>query len=85
MEKYALYHPTSGKYLSNYFYDRKNKHYTFHISEDIQDIWTWNEKSHAERQLSMMFPNPSTAPFEVQEFSMTVPKWNVYDEPIDED
>lgn len=85
MEKYALYHPASGKYLSNYFYDSKNKSYSFHVSEDIQDIWTWDEKSYAERQLSMLFSNPSTAPLEVKEFSMTVPKWNVYDDEDESD
>lgn len=84
MEKYALYHPASGKYLSNYFYDSKNKSYSFHVSNDIQDIWTWNGKSHAERQLRLLFPNPSTALLEVKEFSMTVPKWNVYEDESDD-
>lgn len=81
MEKYALYHPASGKYLSNYFYDSKNKSYSFHVSNDIQDIWTWNEKSHAERQLNLLFNRHHCQPnFVIIILDFCVNHWSIVED-----
>ena len=72
MEKwYGLYHPASGKYISNFFCNYTNKHYTFHLANDIQDIRVWLNKASSEEQLKRMFNNPEDAPLEVREVKRT--------------
>lgn len=35
MKKFALYHPFSGKYVSNLVYDRKTKQYNFQLTYNL--------------------------------------------------
>lgn len=48
MKKFVLYHPFSGKYVSNLSYDRKSKKYNFKLTHNLNEISTWGTRSGAE-------------------------------------
>ena len=76
MASYGLYHPASGKFVSNYI---RNLHgrYEVQLANDIQDTRIWAKKESAELQLRKLLNDPDDDMLEVREVSLTVPKWNV--------
>lgn len=38
MKKYVLYHPFSGKYVSNLSYDRRREGYNFQLTHNVNEI-----------------------------------------------
>lgn len=67
MKKFALYHPFSGKYVSNLVYDRKTKQYSFQLTYDMYKIRYWNSRSSAEAQAQRLFAWNRNVGLEVKE------------------
>ena len=55
MKRFALYHPFSGKYVSNLSYDRKTKKYNFRLTHNVNEISIWRTRSGAEAQARRLF------------------------------
>ena len=65
MKKFALYHPFSGKYVSNLSYDRKR--YNFKLTHNLNEISIWRTKSGAEAQARRLFAWYRNVVLEVKE------------------
>lgn len=76
MTSYGLYHPASGKFVSNYIHDLHGR-YKIQLANDIQDTRIWTKKESADMQLKKLLKNPDDNTLEVRKVSRTVPKWNV--------
>lgn len=48
MKMFALYHPFTGKYVSNLVYDRRNKKYNFQLTYNLNNVTVWKTRSSAE-------------------------------------
>ena len=55
MRQFVLYHPFTGKYVSNLVYDRKTKQYRFDLTYDLYKIRYWNSRSSAEAQVQRLY------------------------------
>lgn len=77
MATYALYHTSSGQYVSGYLYNSLKKRYVIRLTTDMQDIRIWYSREGAEKQLQILFDTPEYATLEIREISMTVPKWDI--------
>lgn len=67
MKRFALYHPFSGKYVSNLSYDRRRKGYNFQLTHNVNEIRVWNTKSSAEAQAQRLFAWNRNVALEVRE------------------
>lgn len=76
MTSYGIYHPASGKFVSNYIRNLQGR-YEVQLANDIQDTRIWAKKESAELQLRKLLKDPDDDMLEVREVSLTVPKWNV--------
>lgn len=76
MASYGIYHPASGKFVSNYIRNLQGR-YEVQLANDIQDTRIWAKKESAELQLRKLLKDPDDDMLEVREVSLTVPKWNV--------
>ena len=83
MASYGIYHSASGKFVSNYI-RHLNGRYEIQLANDIQDTRIWAKKESAELQLKNLLNDPDDDSLEVREVSMTVPKWNVYEDESDD-
>lgn len=67
MKKFVLCSTFTGKYVSNLFYDRKNKKYNFELTYDMYKIRYWNSRSSAEAQAQRIFACDRNVALEVKE------------------
>lgn len=67
MKRFALYHPFSGKYVSNLSYVRRKKGYNFQLTHNVNEIRVWNTKSSAEAQAQRLFAWNRNVSLEVRE------------------
>ena len=67
MKMFALYHPFTGKYVSNLSYDRRNKKYNFELTYGMYKIRYWNSRSSAEAQAQRIFASDRNVALEVKE------------------
>lgn len=67
MRQFVLYHPFTGKYVSNIVYDRKTKQYRFDLTYDLYKIRYWNSRSSAEAQVQRLYAWNRNVGLEVKE------------------
>ena len=67
MRQFVLYHPFTGKYVSDLSYNRKTKQYSFELTYDLYKIRYWNSRSSAEAQAQRMFACDRNVALEVKE------------------
>ena len=67
MRQFVLYHPFTGKYVSNLVYDRKTKQYRFDLTYDLYKIRYWNSRSSAEAQVHRLYAWDRNVGLEVKE------------------
>lgn len=67
MRQFVLYHPFTGKYVSNLVYDRKTKQYRFDLTYDLYKIRYWNSRSSAEAQVQRLYAWNRDVGLEVKE------------------
>lgn len=57
MTSYGIYHPASGKFVSNYIH-HLNGRYEIQLANDIQDTRIWAKKKSAELQFKQLLNDP---------------------------
>lgn len=67
MRQFVLYHPFTGKYVSNLVYDRKTKQYRFDLTYDLYKIRYWSSRSSAEAQVQRLYAWNRNVGLEVKE------------------
>lgn len=67
MRQFVLYHPFTGKYVSNLVYDRNTKQYSFELTYDLYKISYWNSRSSAEAQVQRLYAWNRDVGLEVKE------------------
>lgn len=68
MKMFSLYHPFTGKYVSNLVYDRRNKKkYNFQLTYNLNNVTVWKTRSGAEAQAQRIFACDRNVALEVKE------------------